>query len=226
MSALAVVELTARPGDRPHLRQDFHICAGTVQALRAELERIGAGGGRDWSHITTQIGMFAFTGLSARQARGPAAEPCDNRSLASQLVPGACAAYGPIGPRALPTSTLQRVCTLPCGTTMPPRQRDRSRRLRSAMPASALPSAREECADQSGPFSTMRALCCCCRRPALRPRSGIRCFAWWFLAQVESLRKVEHVYLTSDGRMSLAGLAAKHVNYVAAGMARVTKELP
>ena len=39
-------------------------------ALRAELERIGApspAGGGDWSHVDSQIGMFAFTGLSAAQ---------------------------------------------------------------------------------------------------------------------------------------------------------------
>jgi aspartate/tyrosine/aromatic aminotransferase len=32
---------------------------------------------------------------------------------------------------------------------------------------------------------------------------------------------VERVYLTSDGRMSLAGLASKQVPYVAAAMKRV-----
>ena len=44
-------------------------------------------------------------------------------------------------------------------------------------------------------------------------------------AQVDSLREVERVYLTRDGRMSLAGLAGKHVPYVAAGMKRVTEEI-
>ena len=34
--------------------------------LRKNLEDIGAKG--DWSHITTQIGMFSFTGLSVKQA--------------------------------------------------------------------------------------------------------------------------------------------------------------
>lgn len=33
--------------------------------LRAELERIGAPG--TWDHITNQIGMFSFTGLSTKQ---------------------------------------------------------------------------------------------------------------------------------------------------------------
>ena len=44
-------------------------------------------------------------------------------------------------------------------------------------------------------------------------------------AQVDSLREVERVYLTRDGRMSLAGLAGKHVPYVAAGMKRVTEDI-
>eukprot|EP00658_Telonema_sp_P-2_P000627 TRINITY_DN10233_c0_g1_i4.p2 TRINITY_DN10233_c0_g1~~TRINITY_DN10233_c0_g1_i4.p2 ORF type:complete len:161 (+),score=48.61 TRINITY_DN10233_c0_g1_i4:203-685(+) len=35
-------------------------------ALRGELERINTPG--DWSHITSQIGMFSFTGLNAAQS--------------------------------------------------------------------------------------------------------------------------------------------------------------
>ena len=34
--------------------------------LRHELEAIGAPG--TWEHITTQIGMFSFTGLTAKQS--------------------------------------------------------------------------------------------------------------------------------------------------------------
>lgn len=34
-------------------------------ALRGELERLKTPG--DWSHITTQIGMFSFTGLTPKQ---------------------------------------------------------------------------------------------------------------------------------------------------------------
>jgi aspartate/tyrosine/aromatic aminotransferase len=34
--------------------------------LRKSLENNGAKG--DWSHITTQIGMFSFTGLSVKQS--------------------------------------------------------------------------------------------------------------------------------------------------------------
>jgi aspartate/tyrosine/aromatic aminotransferase len=36
------------------------------QLLRAELEKIGTKG--DWSHVTTQIGMFTFTGLTTKQS--------------------------------------------------------------------------------------------------------------------------------------------------------------
>ena len=36
------------------------------KALRASLEKNGAQG--DWSHITTQIGMFSFTGLTVKQS--------------------------------------------------------------------------------------------------------------------------------------------------------------
>lgn len=35
------------------------------KALRNELERLGTPG--DWSHITKQIGMFSFTGLTPKQ---------------------------------------------------------------------------------------------------------------------------------------------------------------
>lgn len=35
-------------------------------ALRASLEKIDKA--RDWSHITTQIGMFSFTGLTLKQS--------------------------------------------------------------------------------------------------------------------------------------------------------------
>lgn len=36
-------------------------------ALRAAIEKIGVPG--DWSHITTQIGMFSFTGLNLAQSK-------------------------------------------------------------------------------------------------------------------------------------------------------------
>ena len=55
---------------------------------------------------------------------------------------------------------------------------------------------------------------------------GMFAFTGLSSEQVESLRENERIYLTSDGRMSLAGLASKHVAYVAAGMKRVTEELP
>jgi len=39
--------------------------AGARSRLREEVERLGAG--RDWSHITSQIGMFCFSGLTPEQ---------------------------------------------------------------------------------------------------------------------------------------------------------------
>jgi aspartate aminotransferase len=36
------------------------------KALRDSLEKIATKG--DWSHITTQIGMFSFTGLTLKQS--------------------------------------------------------------------------------------------------------------------------------------------------------------
>ena len=38
---------------------------GARSTLREELEK--GGGSREWSHVTSQIGMFAFTGLTAEQ---------------------------------------------------------------------------------------------------------------------------------------------------------------
>jgi aspartate/tyrosine/aromatic aminotransferase len=54
---------------------------------------------------------------------------------------------------------------------------------------------------------------------------GMFAFTGLSQEQVRSLRSVEHVYLTEDGRMSLAGLSEKHVEYVAAGMKRVTQDI-
>ena len=58
----------------PELRQQWLdelvlVCKrmnGMRQALRSALEKKGVKG--DWSHITTQIGMFSFTGLSVKQS--------------------------------------------------------------------------------------------------------------------------------------------------------------
>ena len=54
-------------------RTELQQMAGRVRRMRqllvAELRRVGAPSpsGGDWSHITSQIGMFAFTGLQPSQ---------------------------------------------------------------------------------------------------------------------------------------------------------------
>ena len=54
---------------------------------------------------------------------------------------------------------------------------------------------------------------------------GMFAFTGLTTAQVQSMREVERVYLTDDGRMSLAGLAGAQIEYVAAAMKRVTSQL-
>jgi len=51
------------------------------------------------------------------------------------------------------------------------------------------------------------------------------CYTGLSAEQVDSLLEVEHVYLTRDGRMSLAGLSSKDVDYVAKAVARVHREI-
>lgn len=43
--------------------------SGRIKAMRAGLvEKLAAHGSKhDWSHVTSQIGMFAYTGLSSEQ---------------------------------------------------------------------------------------------------------------------------------------------------------------
>ena len=55
---------------------------------------------------------------------------------------------------------------------------------------------------------------------------GMFCFTGLTTKQVRSMRSVEHVYLTDNGRMSLAGLASKDVPVVAAAVKRATDEIP
>ena len=57
-------------GDDELRAQYYDECAGMAKrigemrvALKAELE--AAGSSHDWSHVTDQIGMFAYTGMSA-----------------------------------------------------------------------------------------------------------------------------------------------------------------
>jgi aspartate/tyrosine/aromatic aminotransferase len=51
-------------------REELATISGRIiemrQLLRSHLERLETLG--DWSHITTQIGMFSFTGLTAAQS--------------------------------------------------------------------------------------------------------------------------------------------------------------
>ena len=52
--------------------------ADRIIGMRAQLEdRLKKeGSSRNWSHITKQIGMFAFTGLDTAQVRPRSARPC------------------------------------------------------------------------------------------------------------------------------------------------------
>jgi len=43
-------------------------------SLKSNLEKLGSQ--RDWSHITSQIGMFCYTGLQAEQVKKLAQEVC------------------------------------------------------------------------------------------------------------------------------------------------------
>lgn len=52
---------------------------------------------------------------------------------------------------------------------------------------------------------------------------GMFCFTGLSKAQVDTLREENHVYMTGDGRMSVAGLNASNIKLVAAGMHNVTK---
>ena len=55
---------------------------------------------------------------------------------------------------------------------------------------------------------------------------GMFAFTGLTAPQVRSMRAVEHVYCTENGRMSLAGLAAADVPYVAAAVKRATDAIP
>ena len=68
----AIATLPRDQDDELHAewRADLLLMADRIAAMRvklvAALEARG-GGGRQWSHITDQIGMFAFTGLSGEE---------------------------------------------------------------------------------------------------------------------------------------------------------------
>jgi aspartate/tyrosine/aromatic aminotransferase len=64
------------PELRAMWQEDMTLMSGRINdmraALRAELERIGTPG--DWGHITSQIGMFSYTGLSVKQSEAMLSE--------------------------------------------------------------------------------------------------------------------------------------------------------
>jgi len=49
------------------------------------------------------------------------------------------------------------------------------------------------------------------------------CFSIYLYLQVERITKEFSVYLTKDGRISMAGVSDKNVGYLAAAMHQVTK---
>ncbi|CAH2067341.1 unnamed protein product, partial [Iphiclides podalirius] len=51
---------------------------------------------------------------------------------------------------------------------------------------------------------------------------GMFCFTGLKPEQVERLTKEFHIYLTKDGRISVAGISSKNVNYVADAMHKVS----
>jgi aspartate aminotransferase len=52
---------------------------------------------------------------------------------------------------------------------------------------------------------------------------GMFCFTGLNPKQVQQLREEQHIYMTNDGRISLAGLNTKNVKFVAQGIHNVTK---
>lgn len=60
----------------------------------------------------------------------------------------------------------------------------------------------------------------------IQDQIGMFAFTGLSRDQVRSMRQVEHVYLTDNGRMSLAGLASKDVPTVAASMKRAIDDVP
>jgi len=67
--------IVSRVLNDPKLFEDWRVCIRTMssrikemrQGLRERLEKLGTPG--NWDHITSQIGMFSYTGLSAAQVK-------------------------------------------------------------------------------------------------------------------------------------------------------------
>ena len=52
---------------------------------------------------------------------------------------------------------------------------------------------------------------------------GMFCFSGLTVEQVEKLKNVHHVYLTKDGRISMAGVTTGNVEYIAKAIVDVTE---
>jgi aspartate aminotransferase len=53
---------------------------------------------------------------------------------------------------------------------------------------------------------------------------GMFCFSGLTVEQVEKLRSEHHIYLTKDGRISMAGVNSNNVEYIAKAIVDVTKD--
>jgi aspartate aminotransferase, mitochondrial len=53
---------------------------------------------------------------------------------------------------------------------------------------------------------------------------GMFCFSGLTEEQVEQLRTIHHIYLTKDGRISMAGINTGNVEYIAKAIVDVTKD--
>jgi len=52
---------------------------------------------------------------------------------------------------------------------------------------------------------------------------GMFCFSGLTPEQVDKLRSEYHIYMTKNGRISMAGVTSKNVGYLAHAMHQVTK---
>ncbi len=52
---------------------------------------------------------------------------------------------------------------------------------------------------------------------------GMFCYSGITPDQVESMRIDKHIYMTKDGRISIAGVTSKNVDYLAQSLHEVTK---
>ena len=53
---------------------------------------------------------------------------------------------------------------------------------------------------------------------------GMFCYSGLTAEQVDKLREVHHVYLTRDGRISMAGVTSANVEYIAKAIVDITKD--